>query len=291
MNADLLVSPQPCETPPPLSKEADAMLWVRTRPLCDGKKRLTVVVSNGEDTAVLHDGPPSSDMDADRVIDEAIEWLRGRGARLVSIVPAKLASILESRLAWDDDPRTPRVTSTDVNGRWHIFRRDLLCPQEPVRRVIVAADASLYQRGVGGAAAITDTGKWRTTPIDCPCTASAELVAILLAARLTKGRPATILSDSAHAVQLVNSTTIPRAHSTVLGKIAHAIKGRDVKVEWVRGHDGHPLNEAAHRLAFATYRKVKLGLPAEVHRQVCDMIASELPPVTSDDQASTGDPR
>lgn len=53
----------------------------------------------------------------------------------------------------------------------------------------------------------------------------------------------------------------PPAKVPLLKELDRALAGRVVDIEWVRGHAGDPLNEAADRLCRGAARAIQDGLP------------------------------
>ncbi|GAB2821861.1 ribonuclease H family protein [Streptomyces daliensis] len=98
----------------------------------------------------------------------------------------------------------------------------------------------------------------------------AELAAVLAVLEDTSG-PLTVYADSVYAIKCLtvwlpnwrrngwlNSSRKPVANRYLIEQAAERMEGRDVRLEWVRGHSGHPLNEAADRAAHAA-----LALPVQ----------------------------
>jgi ribonuclease HI len=91
----------------------------------------------------------------------------------------------------------------------------------------------------------------------------AELAAVLAVLDDTSG-PITVYADSRYAINCLttwlpawrrngwlNSSRRPVANRHLIERAAARMEGRDVRLEWVRGHNGHPLNEAADQAANA----------------------------------------
>ena len=55
----------------------------------------------------------------------------------------------------------------------------------------------------------------------------------------------------------------PVANQDLITRLDHLVSGRDVTFRWVRGHAGHPLNEAADALANAAARRAAARLTDE----------------------------
>lgn len=77
----------------------------------------------------------------------------------------------------------------------------------------------------------------------------------------------TVLSDSKAALSLIerylsgsDASSEDSVAQKECGKIAGLTRGVNVKFQWVRGHDGHPLNEMADRLAVMARRTEEAGL-------------------------------
>ena len=77
----------------------------------------------------------------------------------------------------------------------------------------------------------------------------------------------TVLTDSRAALDLLERS---RTDETLSGedtdsvhecrRILGSARGIDIRFEWVRGHDGHPLNEIADRLAVLARRNREMGI-------------------------------
>lgn len=110
-----------------------------------------------------------------------------------------------------------------------------------------------------------------------------ELMAILQILRATAaaGRadePLHLLADSKYAIQCVTEWTAgwkargwrkadgkPVLNREIIEAIDQAMRGRKVTFEWVRGHNGHPMNEAVDDLArgaaeaYQNHREIPVG--------------------------------
>jgi ribonuclease HI len=124
--------------------------------------------------------------------------------------------------------------------------------------ITIATDASVAVNGTSGAGLGWAASDGTTGTRYMPGTADigwAELNAIhqaLLAS--TSHRSVIILSDNRHAVAIATGNKEgkhPRDRD-LAAAITALTTGRDVTIEWVRSHNGHPLNETADTLATTT---------------------------------------
>lgn len=147
----------------------------------------------------------------------------------------------------------------------------------PVR---VATDGSVRRRQLG-CGYLSDVGGWgvHAWPVQPRSHAHAPLHAELHAMERAERRhhhDVTFLSDCQPAVDLVRAwlagelRPVPGYTGTRLVRFAHRLAVRDqpLRVEWVRGHAGHPLNEGADALARLASRALADGLDRdEVYRR------------------------
>ncbi|HCB34636.1 MAG TPA: ribonuclease H, partial [Acidimicrobiaceae bacterium] len=141
---------------------------------------------------------------------------------------------------------------------------DAASAARPVTEVFTDG-SSLGNPGPGGWAFVVDGGPWacgcepRTTNQRMELTAAARAVAAL-------GGPLRVMSDSKYVVDCfrdrwwegwlrrgwTNSKKQPVANRDLWEPFIEAVRERaDVEFEWVPGHAGNPMNEAADRLAAA----------------------------------------
>ena len=146
--------------------------------------------------------------------------------------------------------------------------------------LVIAVDGSRSRAGIGAWAWINENGKWDTGAGEYTSPLHAEVSAI--SAALTahpSDRALRILCDSRDAIghvtrALAGAPIAPNATNTVariLSAITRNHQGRPVTLEWVKGHNGHPLNDRADRLAVHA-RRTYGGDPAGF-REVADSIA------------------
>src|SRR5690606_38020145 len=144
--------------------------------------------------------------------------------------------------------------------------------------IIAAADGSaLGNPGPAGWAWVVDEQQWRAGGWPNATNNQGELMAVLDLLRATAHRaqePLTVLCDSQY---VINSLTQwmpgwkrrgwrkadgkPVLNRELLEQLDAALTGRTVRFEWVKGHAGHPLNEAADDRARAAATSFQLGSP------------------------------
>ncbi len=127
--------------------------------------------------------------------------------------------------------------------------------------IIAAADGSaLGNPGPAGWAWYIDNNTWHAGGWKRGTNNQGELMAVLDLLRSTAhtGEPLRILCDSQYVINSVTkwmkgwkkkgwkkADGKPVLNQDLLKDIDAALEGRDVSFEWVKGHAGHPLNEAA----------------------------------------------
>lgn len=180
----------------------------------------------------------------------------------------------------------PHVVLGVRNGRHYLTEcldlaeewRNRTATVSPASRLMVATDASVgLGRGSAGLACVDEHGRQFTQRLRSRNVLYCELRAIKLALDHFAG-PLRILTDSQASVGLITNAAHraqPRTQA-VVDQIRALVAERDVSVEWMRGHDGHPLNEAADRLAMAARRARELSMPACVARQIKQQIVQDL---------------
>lgn len=144
---------------------------------------------------------------------------------------------------------------------------------------VVATDASMARHGRGAGIACVDTdGTFAQGFVCASSIAVAELRAIDLAVRTFAHGDLRVLSDSRAALAWLAHPE--RAADAATRRLATEILGcaatRRVTFEWVRGHEGHALNETADRLAMAARRAREFGQADEVRRRIASQILDDL---------------
>jgi ribonuclease HI len=141
--------------------------------------------------------------------------------------------------------------------------------------LIAAADGSaLGNPGPAGWAWYIDETQWRAGGWPRATNNQGELMAVIDLLHATEHRgaePLTILCDSQYVINSVTqwmpgwkrrgwrkSDGKPVLNRELLERLDSAMQGRQVNFEWVKGHAGHPLNEAADgraRAAATAYQR------------------------------------
>lgn len=141
--------------------------------------------------------------------------------------------------------------------------------------ITAAADGSaLGNPGPAGWAWYIDDSQWRAGGWPRATNNQGELMAVLDLLRETAhaGEPLHILCDSQYVINSVTqwmpgwkrrgwrkADGKPVLNRELLEQLDQAMQGREVRFEWVRGHTGHPLNEAADQRARAAAEAFQRG--------------------------------
>lgn len=155
------------------------------------------------------------------------------------------------------------------------------------RKLMVAASDGGYHAHFGGGAYgwVRDDGKFGYgTARGVDSALEAELHGLL---NLVKHTPAgsnlLVLVDSRAAIDVVNLEGVTSRGAEVSGK-AFALVERivwfranrvDFRLEWVKGHDGHPLNDGADRLARLSRQSTDFGTPQSTVRTIAQAIVDD----------------
>ncbi|MCA0379324.1 MAG: ribonuclease HI [Actinobacteria bacterium] len=142
--------------------------------------------------------------------------------------------------------------------------------------LLAAADGSaLGNPGPAGWAWYIDDAQWRAGGWPRATNNQGELMAVIDLLHATAHRaaePLTILCDSQYVINSVTqwmpgwkrrgwrkADGKPVLNRELLETLDAAMQGRQVKFEWVKGHAGHPLNEAADDRARAAATAFQRG--------------------------------
>src|SRR5690625_4953755 len=153
-------------------------------------------------------------------------------------------------------PRTTRLTHA---LRLHLrdYRNEISATLDPT---IIATDASvqLGRTGIGVGAMTADGRHFATYHDDSADILVGELLAIRDALKYFPDPVIKILSDNKKAVALVRDALDPQINLPTLHRKTTVIKvlrdirnygsQKQLRIEWVRAHAGHSLNEGAYRL-------------------------------------------
>jgi len=142
--------------------------------------------------------------------------------------------------------------------------------------ITAAADGSaLGNPGPAGWAWYIDDAQWRAGGWPRATNNQGELMAVidLLHATAGRGEPLHVLCDSQYVINSVTqwmpgwkrrgwrkSDGKPVLNRELLEQLDAALQGREVTFEWVRGHAGHPMNEAADQRARAAAEAFRRGV-------------------------------
>ena len=141
--------------------------------------------------------------------------------------------------------------------------------------ITAAADGSaLGNPGPAGWAWVIDDSQWRAGGWPHATNNQGELMAVLdlLHATADRDEPLHVLCDSQYVINSVTkwmagwkrkgwrkSDGKPVLNRELLEALDEALRGRKVTFEWVKGHVGHPLNEAADDRARAVATAYQRG--------------------------------
>lgn len=145
--------------------------------------------------------------------------------------------------------------------------------------LIVATDASVASHNTdpgAGLGYITDTGRYHATFNETATDRTiAELEALLVAVVHYINTPLTFVLDNKKAIRYVtNPTLCEKGAAYVLGERIRAALHPDSAVLWVKGHQGHQLNEIADRLAVAARRNFESGTDCAIAEMMYQSIAT-----------------
>ncbi|NLV78206.1 MAG: hypothetical protein GXY65_02465 [Rhodococcus sp.] len=191
-------------------------------------------------------------------------------------------------VAFVDTPFGPfgtllRNASDTIDAHVTALHAEAIAREEAARAalppLVVATDASKGRNIRGtGLGCISETGARRMHMApEARSILEGELLAIEMATTKFSDRDLHVLTDSRLAIACLNGSYEGRPGvSAVVDRIHRSIRGRSVRFDWVRGHDGHPLNEAAHRLAVAARRCHDANVSPAVAAEISDNIAASL---------------
>ncbi len=149
-------------------------------------------------------------------------------------------------------------------------------PPEPAEPLVVATDASVGNRAEAGIACVAEGGAYAQGFAPTRDVTLAELLAIRLALTTFAG-PLIVLTDSRGAISRIQHPSAATAKQRAAVTEIHRLrKGRAVTFRWVKGHNGHALNEAADRLAVAARRAHEFNQASHIKRRIAAGIVADL---------------
>ncbi len=131
---------------------------------------------------------------------------------------------------------------------------------ERPRTLVIATDASKGRRGMVGIGAASSCGRVVGDMVHASSVLEGEFAAVAAALRRWGDRAEEIdlLTDSTRVVHVLNQEDPPTHHGAhqaeAVRELTRVRESTAVRIHWVRGHDGHLLNELADRAAVTTRR-------------------------------------
>jgi ribonuclease HI len=173
------------------------------------------------------------------------------------------------------DTVAPETLLTGVDGTVKVSVRSASDTPMP-DALVIATDASVHgrQSGSGTYAWVASDGKFGYGNTKHSNVTACELYAILsMLNTVERTENLRILVDSQAALQLIKSGV--SENSTVplpIVKLAEQIRTKlnsyqNISLEWVKGHNGHPLNDAADRIARNTRLTSRQGQAKQAKAQ------------------------
>lgn len=180
--------------------------------------------------------------------------------------------------------RATCVIGEEVANLWCEHQQRRRDEHEALPELVVATDASksFRRKGVGVACVSSEGRHQQKVHPRTGSVLAGELLAIALAIKTFRHRKLHILTDSKHAIACLKASHAELVTNgggevlTNVDDIHRLLHGRDVRISWVRGHAGHPLNEIADRLAVSARRTFEAGVPAGSRRLIGHNIVSSL---------------
>ena len=103
--------------------------------------------------------------------------------------------------------------------------------------------------GKGGWAYVTEDGRKGSDGALDTTNNRAELMAAILALEQLSDSPLKIFSDSQYLIFTMTRGWKRKKNIDLWERLDKAVESREVHWEWVKGHNGHPMNELADTLA------------------------------------------
>ncbi|WP_072689821.1 RNase H family protein [Rhodococcus marinonascens] len=180
----------------------------------------------------------------------------------------------------DADSRERQAAREEREAAREELERELIAA---LPELTVATDASKsHRRGVGVACVSEDGVRYQRMVPNVTTILEGELLAIELAIARFPDRRLHILTDSRASLQHLGVLQAPRplcaggGVKAAVDRIQESMRGREIRLSWVRGHSGHLLNETADRLALAVRRAHESGIPTETGQAIAQRIVEPL---------------
>lgn len=161
-------------------------------------------------------------------------------------------------------------------------------PAHAPGHVTAATDGAYHRRYGGGAFGwVSSDGRHWYGSSNARSSLEAELHAVLNLITATRtGSTLHVLLDSRDAIEAIGTGVVTRRKrslpSTTLALLHHIGQHQQrvtLTLEWVKGHNGHPLNDAADRLARLARQSVIYSTPREVSARIAlDIVEDALNP-------------
>lgn len=140
--------------------------------------------------------------------------------------------------------------------------------------------------GPGGYGAVLESGKFRKElwgGFRRTTNNRMELLAVIVALEALKrpGMDVTVVSDSKYVVDAVEQRWLfgwekkgfaKQKNPDLWKRFLNAYRQHTVKFQWVRGHNGHPLNELCDRLAVAASKQAVLEVDEGYESQAATLL-------------------
>ena len=167
--------------------------------------------------------------------------------------------------------------------------------------IVAAADGSaLGNPGPAGWAWYIDDSQWRAGGWPRATNNQGELMAVIDLLHATAHRasePLTVLCDSQYVINSVTqwmpgwkrrgwrkADGKPVLNRELLETLDQAMQGRQVQFEWIKGHAGHPLNEAADDRARAAATAYQRGQQPNTGPGLTDASPAQEVPLVAEQQ-------
>lgn len=172
-----------------------------------------------------------------------------------------------------------------IDAVWDQRRAEQVEEQRNLDPIHIATDASRGRVGAAGIAFVDEEGAHHSAMASACDVSEAEFLAVHMAVGKAISRyghrPIVVLCDSTRTVAAVRGTWTPHWAVGKRKEQLEALRERmaeyGARIEWVRGHAGHELNELADRLAVHRRRCTESGVAADdIRRREADIVRDVL---------------